>query len=433
MARTLTPRDCHALINLVQKEIQGIETLKVVDSSTFVSAGEKILSAGTENVINALSLVLGRTLVATRPIQAKLAIINSISSGAYTSRLRKISYYAKSAVNDGWHNTQLFTNLKTGFTDGENPSGGTAQSTKSMWEQSAPEVLEMNFGGTSTWQYVVTMYENQLKLAFRNESEFASFIGGVLTEAGNDIEQEKESFNRVTLLNYIGGIVDMASVGTCINLTKRFNSKFGTNYTSAQLRTTYLKEFLKFFVETFKITSDFMTHRTSLYHWSPSKTDANGNSLTLLRHTPKSKQRMILFNPLFVQAEAEVLPEIFHDNYLKVEQGERVDYWQSVSDPAGVYVTPAIPNKANPNAQTAGDSVNIPYLVGVLYDEDAIMVDYQLETANVTPLEARKGYRNTWYTFSKNAINDFTENGIIFYMADDADDPVPSTYIDSVL
>ena len=434
MSRSLTPRDCHALLNLVQDEMQGVDSLKVVDSSTFVAAGERVMAAGTENVINALSLVLGRTLIATRPYQAKLAVLNALNSGVYTNRLRKISYYKKAAKADGWHNTQLFTNLKTGFTAGENPSSGTAQSTKSQYEQNAPEVLELNFAGSSTWQYAITMYENQLKIAFQSEADFAAFISGVLTEAGNDIEQEKEAFNRMTLLNFIAGSVDMGSTGTLINLTKAYNTKFGTNYTSAQLRTTYLKEFLKFFVETFKIQSDYMTHRTSLYHWSPAKSDAEGNSLVLLRHTPKSKQRAILYNPLFVQAEAEVLPEIFNDQYLKIEQGERVDYWQAVSDPAGVYVTPAIPNKSQPTGgQVAGDSVAIPYLVGILYDEDAIMVDYQLDTVNVSPLEARKGYRNTWYTFAKNAINDFTENKVIFYMADSGYDPAPSTYVDSVL
>ena len=61
--------------------------------------------------------------------------------------------------------------------------------------------------------------------------------------------------------------------------------------------------------------------------------------------------------------------------------------------------------------------------VGMLYDVDALMIDYQLERSATTPLEARKGYRNLWWTFSKNAINDFTENAIIYIMADPAPAP----------
>jgi hypothetical protein len=48
------------------------------------------------------------------------------------------------------------------------------------------------------------------------------------------------------------------------------------------------------------------------------------------------------------------------------------------------------------------------------------MIDYQLDTARSTPVEARKGYRNLWYTFAKNIISDTTENSIIYYMADPA-------------
>jgi hypothetical protein len=80
-------------------------------------------------------------------------------------------------------------------------------------------------------------------------------------------------------------------------------------------------------------------------------------------------------------------------------------------------VTPAVTDPAT-GLQTAGNRIQLDYVVGMLYDEDALMVDYQLETTNTSPLEARKGYRTQWYTFAKNAISDLTENGIVFYMAD---------------
>ena len=65
-----------------------------------------------------------------------------------------------------------------------------------------------------------------------------------------------------------------------------------------------------------------------------------------------------------------------------------------------------------------GSKVNLDYVLGILYDEDALMTDFQLESTATTPLEARKHYRNIWYSFAKNAINDYTENAVIFYMAD---------------
>ena len=428
MARTLTPRDCHVLMNLLVKEATGQNAeIQVVDSSTFVSAGEQVLATGTENVLNSLSLVLGRTFMAVRPYKAKLAIINALNTEMYSNRMRKISFYSREAQASGDFNTQLFTNLAKDFDNGENGVDavtGDPVSTKSMWVQNPAVPLEMNFGGQSVWEDSTTVYEYQLKTAFRSEDEFSQFVAGIMTEKGNDIESQKEAFNRMTILNHIAGVYDLdtaAANGRVINLTAAFNARFGTAYTSAQLRSTYLKEFLAFFVATFKEQSRLMTYRSAKYHWSPAKT-VGGQSYVLLRHTPYDRQRVMLYQPLFTEAEAMVLPEIFRPEYLDINtQYEGVDYWQNFNAGAAVDVVPAIPNTAG-TAQTVGAEVELDYVVGMIYDADAIMIDYQLEAASTTPLEARKHYRNMWWSFSKNAINDFTENCVIFIMADPASD-----------
>lgn len=426
MARALTPRDCHALMNLLVKEATGQDAeIQVVDSSTFVSAGEQVLATGTENVLNSLSLVLGRTFMAVRPYKAKLAIINALNTDMYSNRMRKISFYSREAQASGDFNTQLFTNLAKDFDNGENgvdAVSGDPVSTKSMWVQNPAVPLEINFGGQSVWEDSTTVYEYQLKTAFRSEDEFAQFVAGIMTEKGNDIESQKEAFNRMTILNHIAGVYDLdaaAANGRVINLTAAFNSRFGTAYTSAQLRSTYLKDFLAFFVATFKEQSRLMTYRSAKYHWSPAKT-VGSQSYVLLRHTPYDRQRVMLYQPLFTEAEAMVLPEIFRPEYLDINtQYEGVDYWQNFNAGAAIDVVPAIPNTAG-TAQTVGAEVEIDYVVGMIYDADAIMIDYQLEAASTTPLEARKHYRNMWWSFSKNAINDFTENAVIFVMADPA-------------
>ena len=70
--------------------------------------------------------------------------------------------------------------------------------------------------------------------------------------------------------------------------------------------------------------------------------------------------------------------------------------------------------------QAAGSEVKLPYVVGILYDVDGMMTDFQLDDAISTPVEARKRYYNIWYSYARNGINDNTENGVIFYMEDEA-------------
>lgn len=425
MARSLTTRDIHALMNALVKEATGQETtLQVVNTSTFISAGEQVLATGTENVLNSLSLVLGRTLVAVRPYNAKFNMINAIDTGAYSHRLRKLSFYSRNAQPSGDWNTQLYTNLKGGYTNGQNIVDGTAQSTKSQWEQNPAVVLELNFAGSSTWEDSTTVYEDQLKQAFRDEASFGQFVAGIMTEKANDIESQKEAYNRIVLLNFIAGVIDMESTGSVVNLTYEFNQEFGTNYTSAQLRTTYLKDFLAFMVARIKIDSRMLTNRSLKCHWSPAKV-VDEVPHYLLRHTPYDRQRLLLHSPLITKSESYVFPSLFNEEYLKIENYEGVDFWQNEANPASIDVVPAIPNKTTPaSGQVAGDEVKIDYLVGVLYDVDAMMTDYQLESSLSTPLEARKRYRNIWWTFSRNGINDFTENAIVYYMADPVE-PTP--------
>ena len=420
MSRRLTTTDGYAFINAMASEMFGQNaTIQAIDESTFASVGESILQAGTENVINTLSLVASRNLIAIRPYKAKFRLMNALDSGMFSNRIRKISYYAKNATPTGASNTQLFTNLAMGFDNGQNPSGGTPQSTESMWLQSTPVTWQSWFGGGIEWQYPYTLYENALKLAFRNGAEFAEFLNGFLVSCANDIETEKEAFSRMVVLNAIAGVADLTASmpGSFVNLTSEFNTKFQTTYTTAQLKTTYLSEFLAFFVAFFKTTSDMLENRSIKYHWSPAKT-VGGVSYVLPRQTKKADQRCMMIAKFWNDAEALVLPQIFNPQYLSIDSFEKVDYWQNINDPMAIDVTPAIPDVSAPAAQTVGARVQLSNVLGILYDRDAMMVDFHLESVESTPLEAKKHYRTIWNTINKNPIWDATENFVVFYMAD---------------
>lgn len=428
MARSLTPQDCYALMNALVAEATGQSDISVTDLSSFVSAGETVLATGKENTLNALSLVLGRTIIATRPYKAKLSSVQAIDTGDYSHRLRKISFFSRKALPAGDWNTDVAPeNLFQGKTNAQDTTSGH-ESVKSMWVQNQPQALEMNFAGQSVWDESTSVYEYQLKPAFRDPAVFADFVAGIMTEKANDIESDKEAFNRVAILNKIGDIYLNGSSAQKVNLTYAYNQRFGTNYTSAQLLSTYLESFLKFFVSTFKLASDRMTERSVLFHKDITKSVANpetgvSETLHILRHTPKADQKALLYNPLFVESQAWVLPSIFNPEYLSIENYEGVDFWQSNYDedarPA-VNIYPAYYDTTD-GIQKKGSQVNLPYVVGLLYDRDAILTDFQMEGSATSPLEARKRYYNIWWHFSKNAINDPTENAVLFYMEDPAE------------
>lgn len=420
MARTLTPVDAHQIMNLLLRQATGEQALTVTDTSSFISAGELVMATGMENVTNSVSIVMNRLIVASRAYNARMRIVQTDEVGSYSNRARKISFYSQNALPDGSHNTNLFTNLAAGYTSGEN--GGA--STKSQWEQNPAMPLEMNFAGTNVWQHCITMYEDQLKIAFRSEEEFNRFVAGYLQEHANDIEQEREGFYRALLLNRIGMTFDMSAdmPGALVDLTTAFNTFYNITpaYTTQQLLSTYFKEFCAFFVSQIKLYSDYMENRSVNYHWSVPKT-VGGDTFNILRHTPKRYQRLAIYAPYFTMAESLVFPEIFNPRYLSIENAEMVNFWQSEASKDAINITPAIieTDSTDPayGTQIQGSAVAEDHIIAVLFDRDAVFGELQLDRADSTPLEARKHYRNVWNTFAKNGVSDPTENFIVFYMS----------------
>lgn len=439
MPNAFAPKDIYALMSELVSQATGQKDIAVFDTDTFVSAGELALSTGTENVLNALSLIVGRTLIAVRPYNARLITLNNLGTGKFTHRLRKISYYSDKPLPSGYFNTDLYTNFAYGYDNGTNGATGSTpatNSTASMWEQHPPIPFEMNFYSSDTWQECITIYEDKLETAFRDESSFAEFVAGFMTQKANDIEMQKEAFNRMTLLSRMalsGAMADDSSyIKGCeaaIDLKAAYNAEFGLTgssaKTTAELLTTDLKSFLQFFVSYFKTLSDLMTYPSVKYFAAPLKS-VGGASHYILRHTPKARQRFIAYNPFWNKAKAMVYSEIFNEQYLQPAQFEAVDWWQSYTGGPAVNLKVTVPGWLESmitNGSTTADTsytFNVPYVLGVLFDEDAVMVDYQLDKALVTPVEARKGYRSTWYTFQKGAIVDPSERFIVLYLSADS-------------
>lgn len=436
MAKVLTPKDAHVIMGEWCRSLTAQASIKVLDTSSFISAGELVMSNPIENVFNTFNILMGRIYWATRRYNAVLNKMDAISTGEFTHRFMKTSYYSLDPQASGWFNTDVFTNLSDGFTNGQNVDGnGNAQSTKSMWEQNQRPFKVFNFGGSDVWDFSVTMYEQSLKQALRNESEFIAFIDNYMTEHANDLETQREAWDRMVLCSKIAQTYDMSSVmpGSAKNLTYLFNQKFSTNYTSAQLRTTYLKEFLEFMVAEIKADQGYLTERSANYHWSVPIT-YRSKTHNILRHTPREDQYVYLYSRLFKDAEAMVLPEIFHDDDLRMSNYQEVTYWQNNSDEASrskIKIEPPVIDTDTTHTNTygtqiKGSEVSLDYVVGMITDRDGMLTDFQVERAETTPIEARKGYRNTWLHIAKNAIIDPTENTIIYYMADPAPEPTPT-------
>ena len=404
MPNSLTPTDVYAIVNSVAAQVLGTTTLTAVDTTSFVTVGETLLRTSTENTLNAISTVLGRTIFANRKYDAKFSILRS-DDMRWGAQVRKIVNLPLDAEASEDYNTDINS---TQLADGNSIDHYKIKNFKA---------LQLNFYGTKKLQRHFTRYRDQLSLAFRSEDEFARFIDNALIEFSNDIETQTEAEARATVCNYITALEEMNS-GRVIDLVAAYNAKFGTSYNATDLQTTYLEDFAKFFAAEVKKYSSKMTDRTNLFH----------ESITgypdIVRHTPKAKQRMLMFAPLFVDIKAFVYSTIFNPQYLGIGEMEEVNYWQTpIAGALGPYdgiaaitYKPNYLDTATGQSADAANAVSLDCVLGILYDVDAMGIYEQFDYTATTPFNAAGGYTNTYYHWRHNYWNDFTENAVVFVM-----------------
>ena len=397
MANVLTPVDAYALMNAVVSQATGRTDLAVVDTTTFSSVGEIVLRTGTENTLNAISTVIGKTIFSVRPYKGKLESLR-VAQQRWGGQVRKIiNLYDEAEKSDDWNTDAAQNALDDGVS-------------VDMYKIRKPKAVQLNFYGTKVLQKHITRFRDQLSLAFHNEDEFIRFIDSVMVEFSNEIELLNEAESRATLLNFMAGISSMGL--TEVDLVAEYNNEYGTQYTRAQLLSTYIESFMKFVAAEIKIYSSKLTDMSTLYH-------ANLPGYNkIMRHTPKERQKMVMYEPIFIKTQAEVYSGLFNPEYLDIGSFEGVNYWQSQSTPTAINVKPNILDVANGASKNADAAVQLDYVLGLLFDEEACGVMPQFDYSSTTPFNSAGGYYNMYMHWRFNSYCDYTENAVLFVLGE---------------
>lgn len=403
MANTLEVRDVYALMNQVVSEATGRTDLAVVDTSTFVSVGETLLRTSAETTLNAISTVLAKTIFSVRPYKSRLESVR-IAQERWGGIVRKVvNLYTEAEASKDWN-----TNI--------NPNNLVDGNSVDMYEILKPKVVQLNFYGSSVLTKHITRFRDQLSLAFSSEAEFMQFIDSVMVEFMNEVELLNEAKTRATIINFIAGISAMGL--TEVDLVAEYNTKYGTTHTREELLSTYLESFMQFVASTIKVYSSRLQDMSVKNHANLS------NYAPIMRHTPKAKQKMLMYEPIFIETQATVYSAIFNPQYLDIGTFEGVNYWQSQNDPTAIHCKPNILNVNTGESQTSELEIELPYVLGLLYDEEALGVMPQFDYASTTPFNSRGGYYNLYYHWRFNSYNDFTENAVLFVLG--SGDPADS-------
>lgn len=372
----------------IASQAQGKKILAPTTSGEFISVAQTTLLTGYADVITAINQVLSKTIFSVRPYYAKFPSLrrDAIQWGNHVRKLQMV---------DGVFEDNQEYLLEDG---------------KSV-DQFVPtknKVLQTNFYGGDTFVKKVTVEYRQLDVAFSGPDEFQRYLGMVMQNAKDQIEQAHESMSRLCIANMIASKI-IGDTDNVLHLVTMYNTFAGTSFTSATVKQPGNWEpFIRWFYGYMNTLSEMMTERSVKYHM-------NVTGSEVMRHTPKQMQRLYLATSDMNQVVTQALANTFHENLLDIGEYETVNFWQSISSPLAINTTPSYMGPAG-TIVTPEAAVAVNNVMGLLWDVEALGMTTINTWSAPSPFNALGGYSNIFYHFTDRYWNDFTENAVVLML-----------------
>ena len=361
------------------------------DTKDFVAAADMALSVGTDPIMNSITQMIGRTVISSRPYEPATALVE-MDALRYGNAVRKITpIFTSGAADQPMFDSQ--------------PADG--QSTD-QYTIKRPKAIETRFANFAQWHVQApTVFVDQLRSAFRGPEELDEFMTAQLTEVNNEVNSEKEALAHGTICNMIAGKA-LRESANILHVLTAYNTATGQSIDSAAtlFSPTYFEGFVKWFFAFVADISDMMSKRSVAYHEAIT-------GYTIMRHTPKRDQRLLVYSFLLNAIKTMALSGIYNDNLLTMDVTAPIEYWLSMNDRMGIKVDASY-TKADGTVDHGG--VTMSNVIAVLYDRDAMGCNINLESVDVTPRNAKGRYYNTYYHFARRYYNDLTENCVVFVL-----------------
>lgn len=406
------------VLNAAFKQATGQEVISQLATGDYVSIATMVQRVGYESMTNALSQVLTRTYIRVRSYSAKFRSLIKTEE-QYGNMVRKITYIDRD-IPEGDMTRQI--------EDGKEYS---------PYKVRKPQAIQTAYYGFNHIDDYITIFKNQWDTALSSGSELQRFISGIMQEWYNKLEQYHEQYSRATLINLIGGThaynKDTAVTGASLtrpemvrHLLTEYNTEHGTTLTRDALladRTAFTQ-----FAEDLAYKMDTivrqMGERTTLYHVSPLKSiTAEGVAVTvpIKRHTPRENLQCYMLAPFWDRVKRVVRPGLFANEYLEYIKFDEVAFWQDISTPEQInadvsYFKPATVytggNKTTYaiNNDSGEDTVELPYVLGVMFDDEAAAICYKNMWSAATPMNPAHGFQTNYIHEDVQWRNDNTEN-----------------------
>lgn len=386
----MTKEQAYSLIASIHNQATGNNVIAPTSTADFISVAQATLQAGYEQTLNAITQVIQRTIIAVRPYDAKFTGLE-MTADQWGGIIRKLNYADRGPESDSVHYTV----------------DGVAVD---QFVVRKPVVLETRYVGSDVYQGSYTIYREQLKTAFDNEGNFGSFMTGLMTHFLNERTQWLEDMKRGLLMNAIGSVYAINNTESVVHLLSEYNTVTGASpaFTAQTImQPANFKPFMEWCYSRVSEVSRLFTERSELFQQKIT-------GVPIYRHTPYADQRVYMNAKFLEQMDSMVLADTYHDNFLRYADVEPVSFWQAITSPMSVQVTPVYIDGTG--AVVNGTAQTLSNVVGIIFDRDALGYNIYNDSLDASPYNAKGLYYNLFAHMDIQMQQDVTEKMAIFLL-----------------
>lgn len=366
---------------------EGEDPVAIVqeDLSNIVDIGKKVFDNNwKDNYVKAMIDRIGREVFVDR---------------TYTG-------YAPSVLRDAWEYGSIMAKTRCKIFDAKaNPSWNLqAGQTVNQFEFTPPTVYEKFYNSKTAWQIDCSFTDVQLRESFTSATAMNRFYSMIENRIATSMTIYTDSLIMRTINNFVGEKL-YANNGV-IDLLAAYNDGLDSPLTPADAMRS--KEYWRFVAYTVSLFVERFRAPSANFNIA----DGDDSNVTF---TPREYAHLVLHSDVAKAMEVYLQSDTYHNDLVKIGDYELVPFWQIQGDAYQFANTSRIDVKLASSTAETTKTINRNYIVGVLFDRDALGV-LNDNRRTTSAYNANGEYWTNFYKVDTSYFNDLAENGIIFVM-----------------
>lgn len=347
----------YTMINDILPEVLGKKAMTVKDTSSFVSAGNEIISSNASMDIFYRGLMdrISRVVFESElyPFNSRFTEVDALEWGAALARVKVIGGQASN--ND----SRDAGTANNAYDILGNQTVSTISNTLNLPTNTLGVRVKV-YSKRATWRFEYAEPVDQIRTAFTNESEMIAFIGAKETAMENDRNQAKEELVNLAIASAMALTIG-GGRGNVVHLLTDYNALAATPIADAA-HALMDHDFLAYANKRILDTVGYMGERGILYN--------SGNIPTFSK---KDDLIVEVLQEYASSANTYAYSDTFHDEFIKLPKHNVVTRWQGTGTTTEDFATRSAINVKADGQLAATEQGNI---IACIRDKRAVFTHF---------------------------------------------------------